>query len=283
MRLFKSIRSKLLHYTWDLAYGRYDESVIEDGICENNVNYIINPYRDKWFADPFIYEEDDDYLQLFVEEFDKNISRGRIARLKVDKSSNRIVECSIILDLPTHLSFPAIYWIDGKVYVHPENFSSGSSTIYEYDKEGDRLVCPIPLVSMPLTDAVIRKTEIGYEIYATVGEDASGCTLSKFMSDSFLGPYSLKELVRYSDNSARMAGYFFKKGDHLLRPAQDCNGDYGKAVLLYDDMTIVNKFTPWGKYDGLHTFNVRGSSFVIDLKKYDYQLVYRLKCRLKRR
>lgn len=43
----------------------------------------------------------------------------------VNKKDNEIKECSIILDLPTHLSFPVIYNVDGEIYVHPENSASG--------------------------------------------------------------------------------------------------------------------------------------------------------------
>lgn len=281
MNLINRFKTSLLHYSWDLAYGRYDESILEKGINDKSVHIVTNPYKDKWFADPFIYEEEEMSMQLFVEEFDKKIKKGRIARIEVDKTTSRIVNCNIILELPTHLSFPAIYRVGNKVYVHPENYSSGCSTIYEYDKETDRLINPIVLVEQPLTDAVIRNAETGFEMSATVGEDANGCVLSLYDANSFLGPYIFKSMETYADNSARMAGHYLKSGNNLIRPAQDCNGDYGKAVMFYNGKEIVGEIQPWGKFDGIHTFNMLGNTFVIDLKRYDYRLIYQMRCMLK--
>lgn len=282
MKLLNCIKAKLLHYTWDLAYGQYDNSILKKGIDEKCVHIVSNPYKNKWFADPFIYEENERFMHLFVEEFDKKVKRGRIARIKIDKQTNSIIECRIILELPTHLSFPAIYRINGKIYVHPENYASGGSYIYEYDKEKDRLINPIVLVEQPLTDAVIRKVNTGYEMSATVGKDANGCKLSIFDANNFLGPYHLKHTVQYADNSARMAGYYIELGAKVFRPAQDCNGDYGRAVWLYDEKRVVGRLIPWGKYSGIHTFNSLGDTFVIDMKKYDYPLIYNYKKMIKK-
>lgn len=282
MKFINRIKSRIFHYTWDLAYGKYNESIIEKGLRKNDVRVVHNPYKDKWFADPFIYDEDDLYLHLFVEEFDKKVKRGRIAHIKIDKASNTIDSCNIILDLPTHLSFPAIYRVGDKVYVQPENFSSGCSYIYEYDKDSDSLVNQMMVVDMPLTDAVIHAVNNGYEMSATVGDDSNGSVLSIFKSMSFTGPYHVNGTMVFPNNSARMAGRFIETEDNIVRPAQNCNGDYGKAVWFYKDNTVVGKLLPWGKYDGLHTFNIFGDTFVIDLKKYDNVILYRVKELIKR-
>lgn len=282
MMLFNRIKAKAFHYTWDLAYGKYEESIVFRGIKEEEVRIVHNPYKHKWFADPFIYDEDDLFLQLFVEEFDKAIKRGRIAHITIDKQTDTIVKCSVILDLPTHLSFPVIYRIGDRVYVHPENSSSGRSFIYEYDNELDLLVNPVLVVDRPLTDAVIRRTDSGFEISATTEEDSNGRVLLKFESTSFWGPYAEKESVVFPWKTARMAGCFIDTNDAIIRPAQNCIGDYGRAVWFYKNESVVGQLLPWGKYDGLHTFNTNGNSFVIDLKKYDNVVMYRIKDALKR-
>ena len=282
MNIITKIKGLLLHYTWDLAYGKYDDSIIEKGLEKEDVNVVKNPYKTKWFADPFIYEDDERFLQLFVEEFDKKVKRGRIARIKIEKCANTIVECKIILDLPTHLSFPAIYRVEDKVYVHPENSASGNSYMYEYDVNADCLVNPVLVVDKPLTDAVIRNIEEGFIMTATMVDKANGNVLTLLQSDSFCGPYSVKEEVVLHDNSARMAGHYINTKSGIIRPAQNCNGDYGKAVWFYNDEELVGQILPWGKYDGVHTYNYYGERFVIDLKKYDFMLLYRLKNRIKR-
>ena len=60
------IKQKLMHYSWDLAYGIYDEKITRDGLNGIKLNIVNNPYPNKWFADPFILEEDTNSIQLLV-------------------------------------------------------------------------------------------------------------------------------------------------------------------------------------------------------------------------
>lgn len=277
------IKSRLLHYTWDLAYGAYHDDILRNGLCGEEVRIVRNPYKKKWFADPFIYTEDECFLQLFVEEFDRDVKRGRIARIKIDKSNDSIVDCSIILDKPTHLSFPAIYRVEDKVYVHPENSASGESIIYRYDESLDQLVEPRVLVKEPLTDAVIQKEANGYVMYATKMPVPNGNELFVYKSDAFMGPYVYHNSIVFDKAIARMAGAFIQSIDgNFFRPAQDCEGgDYGKAVHFMSDKRIVASLTsPTKDYSGLHTFNTLDNTFIIDLKRYDLPWLYRLKTSL---
>ena len=267
-----------MHYTWDLAYGEFSSSILKNGLGGIKLNYIKNPFPNKWFADPFILEEDTKSIQFLVEEFDYSVGRGRIARLLVDRKDKEIKECSIILDLPTHLSFPAIYRVDGEVYVHPENSASGGSYIYRYDKAADQLVEPKLMVNEPIADAIIHKDGENYRMYATRVPDTNGCTLHEYVSNSLFGPYNLVGEDSFDKNTARMAGMFLTLADgQIIRPAQDCFGDYGKAVIMYDGHVELCRLSPTSyKHAGIHTFNTLGQTFVIDIKKYDFPLLYKL-------
>ena len=275
--MIRKIKEKIMHYAWDLAYGVYDEKILINGIKNVKLNYIKNPYKNKWFADPFILEEDNEFLQLLVEEFDYDVKRGRIARIRIDKRSNLIIECSIVLDLPTHLSFPVIYHIGDKVYVNPENSESGSSYTYRYDQNIDKLIERQLLVKEPVTDAIITEEKEGYAMYATKVPDPNGNRLYKYISQDFFGPYKNVSNDVYPNNTARMAGMFIKTNDSLIRPAQDCHGEYGKAVIMYKGHNQLCRLEPLSyKYSGIHTCNTNGSTFIIDLKKNDYPLLYKL-------
>lgn len=267
------LKQKLMHYSWDLAYGEFKDSILENGLNGVKLNYVKNPFPNKWFADPFILEEDSTSIQFLVEEFDSNVGRGRIARIKVDKTSNKIVDCSIILEADTHLSFPAIYKIDKEIYVHPENFASGASFVYRYDRELDKLVDKTMLSNDPLTDAVIKRESDGYHMYATCSPTPNGCILIEYLSHNMFGPYNKHQEHMYPNNTARMAGMFI--GD--IRPAQDCNGEYGKAVIIYRDKKELCRIKPihW-QYSGIHTLNTLDRSFVIDMKKYDYPIIHKI-------
>lgn len=262
-----------MHYSWDIAYGAYDEKIIKEGLKDIKLNVVKNPYSNKWFADPFILEENADSIQFLVEEYDYSVKRGRIARLLVDKTDKEIKECSIILDLPTHLSFPVIYHVDGEIFVHPENSASGSSFIYRYDRAIDKLVDPHLIVDQPLADAIIREYNGAFYLYATKDPYANGCDLIVYKASSLFGPYQDYQVLHYDRNTARMAGMFIND----VRPAQDCFRDYGKAVIMYKEQEKLCRIEPnsW-KYAGIHTFNTLEGSFVIDIKKYDYPLFYKL-------
>ncbi len=278
----RSVKESLLHYTWDLAYGEYDERIIHQGLDSAKLHIVKNPYKKKWFADPFILRNDRKRLHLLVEEFDSAIQRGRIAHLVIDKEKDVIEDCKIILDLPTHLSFPAIYRMGDEVIVHPENFHSGKSYMYKYDQASDALVDPICVCDDPISDAVIIGNGECFEMYATREPIPNGNTLVRYNSACFTGPYKETEQILFEGNHARMAGAFIHTGTGLIRPAQDCDGAYGKAVLFMNDDKVVSELRPKGvKFAGIHTFNTLGNTFVVDLKKYDFELFYYLKTKLK--
>lgn len=280
-----SFKQRLLHYSWDLAYGEFKEDIIFKGVDKHNLNIVENPYKYKWFADPFIYKDTPGYLELFVEEFDYSIGRGRIGHLKISKISKKIESLSIILETDTHLSFPAIYRIGDEVYVHPENSASGKSFVYRYDEVLDKLIEPIEVVAEPVTDAIIVEEDEKFVMYATKVPVPNGKELFIYQADSLFGPYEYKESKVFDKAYARMAGKFIRMDDgQLLRPAQDCDGgDYGQAVHFMDGDRVVSSLTPLKlQYDGIHTFNTLGNTFIVDLKRYDYQMVYRLKNLLKK-
>lgn len=271
-----SLKETLGHYTWDIAYGSYTPEILSKGLNRSKINIVRNPYINKWFADPFILEDNPDAIELLVEEFDYSVQKGRIARLKINKKNHTIVECSIILELPTHLSFPVIYRRNGEIYVHPENSASGASYIYRYDRATDKLVDPQLMINEPLTDAIIRPEGKSYRMFATRVPDSNGCVLHEYSSEKFFGPYQHCGENIYPNNTARMAGMFIENNGMIVRPSQDCLNGYGNAVIIYDCHTPLCRIAPNTlKYAGIHTFNTFNGSFVIDLKKYDYPLLYK--------
>lgn len=271
------IKQKIMHYSWDLAYGAYDEKITRDSLVGIKLNIVKNPFTNKWFADPFILGEDTHSIQFLVEEFDYSVGRGRIARLLVDKGDNEIKECNIILDLPTHLSFPVIYRVNDETFVHPENSESGRSFIYRYDRENDKLVEPRLMVDEPITDAIIRKEGDSFRMFATRVPESNGCILHEYRSVGLFGPYKHVYEERFDKNTARMAGMFLHGHNGIVRPAQDCYGDYGKAVIMYRGHKELCRIAPQSyKHAGIHTFNTLGKTFVIDIKKYDYPVIYKL-------
>lgn len=288
-KLKSYVASKLMHYSWDLAFMDFNGS-IDESVCYRPYRVVKNPYTNKWFADPFILELGPHTIELLVEEFDYNVGRGRIAKITIDRGSNSITDCKILLDLSTHLSFPAIYRYDKEVYVVPENSANNSSTIYRYNANDSSLQRLSQISNLPLVDSVYLVTNKGSYLFATQMPNPNGNVLSCFKCESLKGPFEPFKEFAFSSNIARMGGAFLVNNGSYIRPAQNCNGDYGKS-LIFQKMTINDSIEfqdllelkpTISKYQGIHTFNTYKDIAVIDLKKYDYPLIYKIRCSLKK-
>lgn len=273
----------LLSEEWNIGFVEFDKDKIlsQDRL---EVKYIKSYYRNKWFADPFILDITPEKIVLLAEEFDNKINRGRIAKLVVDKKTYKIESIKILLDLSTHLSFPAIYKTDEGIFICPENYSSGKSILYEYNEANDTLTPRQVLVNAPLTDAIICDFFAKPYIFTTQMPVPNGNTIFIYSSNTWNGKYTLVDKFECKDNSARSAGYLFKIDDKVMRPAQDCNGRYGKGVVL-QEVQLQNghfvfkelkRFYPQKQWLGLHTFNVCRNTAVVDSKRPKYPIFYNM-------
>lgn len=249
--------------------------------CEWELSLIRNPYKkEKWFADPFILDYDDHKIVVLVEEMDYKIGRGRIARLLIDRETNTITDVKILLDLSTHLSFPAIERIGEDIYVYPENSASGNLKVYKYRKDSESLDPVYILIDEPLTDTIIKEIDGEKYIFSTQMPNPNGNQLNVYKKAET--GYTLMQEIQFADNTARGAGDWFVENGQLIRPAQDCNGYYGVGLVFQNVVFKDNRFYfeeinrighPKG-YDGMHTFNKFKDMCIIDLRRPVYPLIY---------
>ena len=251
------------------------------------VHFVRGMPHDRWFADPFILDYNEQSIQVLVEEFCYKIKRGRIAKLTIDRRNFRLISYKIILDLPTHLSFPYIERKDGRVYISPENSASGCWCKYEYDEDNDTLIKTQEIVREPLTDA-IKINEFGEElIIATHIPTQNGNVLSVYYANG-----KKKYDIEFQSMIARNAGDVFKVGNIVYRPAQDCTKAYGEAVIIQEVSIGKNELcfnnilrleSPNSKYNtGCHTFNHYHGLSVIDVHGYRRNTLARLVTSIKR-
>ena len=74
-----------------------------------NVHYLKHNYCDRWFADPWILEVNDDTIKVLVEEKHfGQYQKGYISIMTVSRHTYELLKLETLLQLPTHLSFPAI-------------------------------------------------------------------------------------------------------------------------------------------------------------------------------
>lgn len=268
-----SIRTRLYDYIYEQRWtiGFIDGPIadIVDG-KPYTIHYVKGMPCDRWFADPFILDYDDNTIRVLAEEFCYKIKRGRIARLLIDRSNYRLISYNIILDLPTHLSFPFIERKNGKVYICPENSASGCWSKYEYNAESGQTNKVQVIAQEPLTDAI--KTDLFGEelIFSTHIPSQNGNVLSVYDLNSL----KTQEII-FPSNTARNAGSWFKIGDKVYRSAQDCNGGYGRAVIIqevleegdgfgFKDVRRIESTNPLFT-TGCHTFNHYGGVSVLDV------------------
>jgi hypothetical protein len=266
---------------WNLAFV---EDSLETIIAKRsiNVHYMKGNKHSQWFADPFILDVTTDSIVCVVEEFSYKTMKGRIAKLTIDRNTYKLQTIKILLELPTHLSFPFIFRKDGHIYILPENSASGQSTLYEYNPIDDSLTPHSLLCNRPLTDATIFTSGRNSYLLTTQKPNSNGNVLDVYNFDphSFTIEKDHAQSVMFDNNCARNAGEVFSACGRMFRPAQDCNGGYGKGIILQElriteDGLSLNdycSFYPNSKvYNmGYHTFNHYKGVTVVDAHGYRF-------------
>lgn len=277
---------ELRHNLWNVGF--YEEGV-ESLLTDKSpkVHWARKKFKDRWFADPFILDVNDSEIIILAEEYCYDVKRGRLARVVFDRNSYAEKDYTIILDLPTHLSFPFIYRRDEKVFIMPENSASGCSTIYEYDDYSRRLTAINQVSDEPYTDATIFQAENKTWLWTTKTPDPNGNVLMIYDFDNTRLCVNKKCAdVSFSTDIARNAGECFMVNGFLYRPAQDCTKCYGHGVVIQKciqengkwHFMNTNSFYPRSfKYNqGIHTLNHYKGLVVFDTRGFRYPVIGRI-------
>ena len=177
-----------------------------------------------------------------------------------------------VLDLETHLSFPAIIRDGKNIWVHPENYLSGGHYMYKYNPNTKQLEDRNLIINEPLTDSIITDL-FGQSIMFTTfqPEIASNCLSIYTKKD---GQFTNREDIYFDENIARMAGDFFMFENRIYRPAQECNESYGHGISIqevkYKDgkwffKEVRRLFSPHKTLNiSFHTLNMYKGIIVVD-------------------
>lgn len=271
-------KPEIFRKTWKLAFVKGGmDALFADRPLELDI--VTNPYKDRWFADPFVLDVTEDKIFILAEEFCQELGKGRIAKLTIDRHSMAIEKMDIILECPTHLSFPNIFRRDGKVFVYPENCRSGRLDLYEYDPKEEKLtfaqtLCHEPLWDSSMTDLLGHRQLFGAfkdDYWMDVHDWDEG-------KKTFVYTHSLES----KEKNNRLAGQLFEYKGNVYIPTQDCSETYGGGVWLKrvvgrgKDMRLESekKIVPpaYTHAQGLHTLNEYKGVVVIDLKCWVHPL-----------
>lgn len=244
---------------------------------------------DRWFADPFIVDVTPTHIVLLVEEFLYSSGKGRLARLVVSRKDYVLERNDTLLDLDTHLSFPMIVRKHGSIFICPENSAGGKLKYYEYDISECRCILRGTMCDLPLVDAVFEEFDGREYVFATQKPSPNGRILNIFKRGED-GEFHHCQDVIFKDNIARNGGAFLRIKDRVYRPAQDCNGGYGRGLSIqrvsycnghFEFMEDVRMKSPRGYLDyGMHTLNEHNGLTVVDIASYRCPVVGSLVDRL---
>lgn len=282
MNPVQKLYTKLTRTRWELG-------LIHDGLDgafsdkQLIVDWIENPFKDRWFADPFILDVTEEYVYILAEEYRFSERKGRIAKLWVNRKSMVIERFKILLETSTHLSFPSILRKNGKIYVYPESAYSGRLDLYQYEADSESLVYQETICDDVVWDSVITDL-FGEDLLFTANKSDYYLDIYKWSPES--SRYLPYITLQSPEKNSRMAGQFFKYNDDVYCPRQDCSHNYGGATdicrVARDEngfhFSLVKKLRSPHKTrkEALHTFNEYKGLVVVDVKGYDYPIVGKL-------
>jgi len=233
----------------------------------------------RWFADPFVLEVTDLEIQVLVEDFEYAKGKAVISLLKINKETMKIINRKVLLDLPTHLSFPCILRKDGEIYIYPENCASGKLDMYRYDSLSETVSFYKTICRDSIWDSVIT-TDFGEPLLFTARQD--DYHLDIYTWDDAEKIFVYHQSVRSDLPNSRMGGQSFRYRGNIYYPAQDCSQNYGGAIDIkkidynhetqsFTCSTIKKLQSPHHMFQlGLHTLNEYKGYAVIDVQGYRY-------------
>lgn len=252
----KRLMSFLNSDNWNIGFVDQDSDDLIESRKLKKITWMKHHYRDRFFADPFVLKADDNAIIVFAEEYEFAKGKGILVELEVDSKTKQLLNRRVLLELPTHLSYPIIRFSGEKVLVYPENCASGELSLYEYNPIEHNLKFRKKLISEALADATIVEWRGKSYLFATraplTQED-----LHVFMSDSFESDYSSGILVVKGRMNARQGGNFFTATGRLFRPAQNCKLRYGSGIEIMEVKEMCGE-----NYHEAYLFSIKPQSFV---------------------
>lgn len=297
MRIFNKIR-ELGTRCWALGFVRGGMDAVMKGsspigdckleIGDLQVDWVKMP-DDRWYADPFVLDVTESEILLLVEDYPYATEKGVISLLHINRSSMEIIERKVLLELPTHLSFPAIWRKDEHIYVYPESAKSGKLDMYEYDPAKEELTYVQTICNDAIWDSYITEV-FGEPLLFTAEKDDYQLDIYKWNDQK---KRFVPDIVIPSEiKNSRLGGAVFEYNGEYYYPAQNCEKAYGGAIdikrleigdsiedrrLKIEDLKVEcvkHLESPHPKYQlGMHTLNEYKGVVVIDVHGYRHSIV----------
>ena len=238
------------------------------------------PPKNKFWADPFVLKEGDEYF-IFFEEYLNSTNKGHISFIKIDENGN-YSKPEIILEKDYHLSYPFIFKESNTLYMIPETRANNSIELYKCVEFPNKWELEKVLMDdIQAVDTTILKKDDTFWLFTNIIENTGASSTdelflfsSKDLKTDKWGSHHQNPII--SDvRCARPAGKLFVYNNELYRPSQNCAKFYGHAMNIskiitlddqvYKEEIVSSVFPNWEKnVKGTHTLNSEGNLTVID-------------------
>lgn len=279
---FKKGLRKFRRLAKSITEQRWSVGLIEGGmssIMESDffkVRWVEIP-KDRWYADPFVLNVDEQIITLLVEDFSYSSRKGVITLLEVDRFSMTIILKKELINLPTHLSFPNILRKDDRIFIYPENSAGVNLGVYEYSPATKTCTYVTTICDESVRDSDIT-CSFGAPLLFTAFTD--DYTLDIFRWDESQSRFVPWESYVSDIPNMRLAGSLFEyKGKYYL-PMQNQTDGYGSAIDIKEVKcergifclnTVKHIKSPHRNYrNGCHTLNEYKGIVAIDVLGYRY-------------
>jgi len=203
------------------------------------------PSNDYFQADPFVVDEGEKSY-LFYEELDYKTLKGYLLVSEYDETKKAFVQPKEILRKPYHLSYPNIFFHEGKYYMIPETHENESVDLYEavsfpYEWKKIRTF----FSDIKAVDATLHQKDGYWWMFVNIAAK-EGFSLNDELYIYYCKDFRTDEWIPHAQNpvvtdvtTARPAGHLIEKEGKLFRPAQDCSGVYGRAMVFNEVLTLT--------------------------------------------
>jgi hypothetical protein len=217
----------------------------------------------------------------FFEDYSYAEERGtiRCGQIQEDLSVGPLITC---LDVPYHVSYPAVFSHEGEIFMIPESASNKDVELWRATNFPSTWKLEKTLFRGFLMDTTPIRHHGHWYFLTTIAEPENwGIFGTLFWADSLTGDWMhhpsgpICTDVRYS----RSAGAVYKTGSRLLRPVQDCGERYGRRIHVdeilelspevYREVQLCSIEPDWEQgLLGTHTYSYCDGIEVLDGVKY---------------
>ncbi|MDN5203136.1 hypothetical protein QQ008_17230 [Fulvivirgaceae bacterium BMA10] len=276
---FKFIKEKIVNrfirQQWTLLYKINNQS----GAPENYK--IITPPKNRFWADPFILERNNQYYVFIEESKMGSEKKGYLSYLTFDKQGNHSKPQKII-EQPYHMSYPFLLEWQNELYMIPESNKDKNIQLYKCKQFPNEWEFQYNLMEdLEAVDTTLFFHNNLWWMFTNIKENEGGSLwdeLFLFYADNPLSknwiPHPQNPIVSDVTRS-RPAGEIFNRDGKIIRPAQNCSFRYGYGLKFleitklstseYEEREISSIEPDWNpSINAVHTFNRAGDFSIMD-------------------